>query len=295
MNARASTPFDRDRLQSFARLTRLDRPIGILLLLWPTLWALWLAAGGVPPLGTLAIFVLGTVLTRSAGCAINDYADRDIDGQVARTRDRPLATGALRPTDALLATGVLLSAAFALVLLTNTLTVALSLPAAALAIAYPFTKRVTHFPQVVLGAAFAMAVPMAFAAVRSTVPASAWVVFAAAVLWAIAYDTLYAMADRDDDVIAGVKSTAVLFGRHELTLVAVAHVGMLALLGVVGALHQLGAAWYLGLAAAFALAVRQWRHARTRSARHCFEAFKQNSLLGAVVFVGLVLDVQFVG
>jgi len=295
VTARASPPIDPSTARAYLRLLRLDRPIGIGLLLWPTLWALWFAAGGVPPLATLAIFVLGTVLTRSAGCAINDYADRHIDGRVARTRHRPLATGELRPRQALVAAALLMAIAFALVLLTNRLTVVLSFGALLLAAAYPFTKRVTHFPQAVLGAAFAFSVPMAFAAVQGSVPGQAWILFAATLVWALAYDTLYAMADREDDLTIGVKSTAVLLGRHDLTLVRIAHLTTLALLVWLGTLDGRGAAWYTGLAVALVLAVRQWRHAAGRDPARCFEAFVRNNGLGAVVFAGLVLDMAVHG
>jgi len=274
------------------RLVRLDRPIGILLLLWPTLWALWFAADGMPPIGTLVIFVLGTVLTRSAGCAVNDYADRHIDAYVSRTSGRPLATGELRPRDALVVAAVLMAAAFALVLLTNRLTVMLSFVALLLATAYPFTKRITHFPQVVLGAAFAIAIPMGFAAVQNAVPPLAWGLFVATLVWALAYDTLYAMADREDDLKLGVKSTAVLLGRHDLTLVIGSHLTMLGLLAALGLHDGRGLFWYAGLVVALGLAVRQWRHVVDRDPAHCFAAFLQNSLLGGAIFAGLVLDLS---
>jgi len=287
-NARLLT--DPAKRRAVLRLVRLDRPIGILLLLWPTLWALWFAADGAPPLGTLVIFLLGTALTRSAGCAVNDYADRHIDGGVARTRHRPLATGELAPRDALVIAAALMAIAFALVLLTNRLTVMLSFAALVLAVAYPFTKRITHFPQVVLGAAFAFSIPMAFAAVQDSVPPLAWGLFAATLVWAVAYDTLYAMADREDDLKLGVKSTAVLLGRHDLALVIGAHLTMLVALAVLGAQHGRGIGWFAGLTLALGLAWRQWRHAAEREPARCFEAFLQNNLLGAVVFAGLVLD-----
>lgn len=278
------------KLPHFVALARLDRPIGILLLLWPMLWALWFAAGGVPPLGTLAIFLTGCVLTRSAGCAVNDFADRRIDGRVARTRGRPLATGALSPREALVAAALLMAMAFALVLTTNRATVLMSFGALALATAYPFTKRVTHFPQVVLGAAFAFAVPMAFTAVTGATGGVAWTLFASAVAWAIAYDTLYAMADRDDDLVIGVKSTAVLFGRADLALVAAAHATALVLLVAVGAHTGRGACFYAGLAVAAALAAMQLRLAADRDPAHCFRAFVDNHRLGLAVFAGTALD-----
>ena len=283
------------KLPHYVALTRLDRPIGILLLLWPTLWALWFAADGVPPPSTLAIFVAGTVLTRSAGCAVNDFADRRIDGRVARTKHRPLATGALSGREALGAAAVLMALAFCLVLLTNRATVLMSFGALALATAYPFTKRVTHFPQVVLGAAFAFAIPMAFTAVTGSTNGVAWTLFAAAVAWAVAYDTLYAMADREDDLAIGVKSTAVIFGRADLALVGAMHATVLALLVLVGLETGRGIFWYAGLVAAAALAALQLRLASDRDPAHCFRAFLDNHRLGMAVFVGLALDFALAG
>ncbi len=278
------------KLPHFIALVRLDRPIGIFLLLWPVLWALWFAAGGVPRLDVLVIFVLGTVLTRSAGCAINDYADRHVDGHVARTKHRPLAAGTLSPKDALLAAAVLMLAAFALVLLTNRLTILLSVAALLLAACYPFAKRHTHWPQVVLGAAFAWAVPMAFAAQTGSVPLLGWVVFLAVVLWAVAYDTLYAMADRKDDLIIGVKSTAILFGRADLAVVAVVQAMVLILLGHAGTLAGRGTVFAAGLAVAALLALYQIWLARHREPEACIQAFLNNNLLGLVVFSALVFD-----
>ena len=279
-----------DKLPHFVALTRLDRPIGILLLLWPTLVALWFAAGGVPPTKLLLIFVAGTVLTRSAGCAVNDFADRRIDGRVARTRHRPLATGALSAREALAAAAALMGCAFALVLLTDRATVLLSFGALALATAYPFAKRVTHFPQVVLGAAFAFGIPMAFTAVTGTTGAVTWTLFAAAVAWAVAYDTLYAMADREDDLAIGVKSTAVILGRADLAVVAAMHALSLALLALAGAMDGRGAAWFAGLAVAAVLAAMQLRLAADRDPAHCFRAFVDNHRLGLAVFAGAALD-----
>ena len=278
------------KLPHFVALTRLDRPIGVLLLLWPTLWALWFAAGGVPRLDTLAIFVAGTVLTRSAGCAINDFADRRIDGHVARTRHRPLASGALRPREALAAAALLMALAFALVLMTNRLTILLSFVALALAGAYPFTKRVTHLPQVVLGAAFGFAIPMAFAAETGTVPPLAWALYGTALLWTVAYDTLYAMADREDDLKIGVKSSAILFGRADLAVVALLQSAVIVLLAVIGLHEGRGGPYLAGLAVAAVLAVRQLRSVRDRDPARCFAAFLDNNRFGLAVFVGLALD-----
>ena len=278
------------KLPHFVALTRLNRPIGIYLLMWPMLWALWFAAKGIPRLDVLLIFVLGTVLTRSAGCAINDYADRNFDAHVARTRARPLATGALSARDALLATAVLLGVSFLLVLLTNALTIQLSLVAAALAIAYPFAKRYTHWPQIVLGAAFGFAVPMAYAAQTNAVPAQAWWLYLAAILWALAYDTLYAMADRDDDLKIGIKSTAILFGRYDLLIVGVLQVIVIALLTFIGWQDGRGIVYFLSLLSAFGFIGYQLWIARERNPARCVQAFLNNNWLGMTVFAGLVLD-----
>lgn len=279
-----------EKIPHFVALTRLDRPIGIFLLLWPTLWALWFAAGGVPDVDILIIFVLGTVLTRSAGCAVNDYADRDIDGQVARTRNRPLATGALSGHEALVAAAVLMLIAFALVLATNRLTILLSFVALALACTYPFTKRVTHFPQVVLGAAFGFAIPMAYAAQTNALPPIAWALYATAVIWAVAYDTLYAMADREDDLRIGVKSTAVLLGRADIAVVGALQLLVLASLAMIGRHEERGLPYSLGLCLALVLALRQLWMVRDRVPARCVAAFLDNNRLGFVVFAGLVID-----
>lgn len=271
-------------------LTRIDRPIGILLLLWPVMWALWLAANGVPSLSILVIFIVGTVLTRSAGCAINDYADRHWDGKVKRTENRPLANGNLAPKDALITTAVLMLLAFVLVLFTNTLTIKLSFVALFLAVLYPYTKRVTHWPQLFLGLAFAWAVPMAFAAQISSVPTTAWIVFAAAVIWALAYDTLYAMVDRDDDLKVGIKSTAILFGRHDLLMVGVAQTTMLCLMLLAGHLNGRGWIFFIGLCVAAFLVAKQLHSCRHRDRDECFKAFINNHQVGLIVFIGLASD-----
>ncbi|MFK7889598.1 MAG: 4-hydroxybenzoate octaprenyltransferase [Granulosicoccus sp.] len=280
------------KLPALVALTRLDRPIGIYLLLWPMLWALWFAADGIPSLSILLVFVAGTILTRSAGCAINDYADRDIDSHVSRTSNRPLANGELQPRDALLVTAVLMALAFILVLQTNPLTIKLSFIALALAILYPFTKRITHLPQVVLGAAFGMAVPMAYAAQSNTLPASAWWLFLAALIWAVAYDTLYAMADRDDDLKIGIKSTAILFGRFDLVAVLLLQLITLTLLAGVG--WQLGRGWYFfaSLVGALGFVAYQLYLARDRDSKRCLQAFLNNHWLGMCIFAGLALDFQ---
>jgi len=293
----AKGPFDilstyplREKLPHFVALTRLDRPIGILLLLWPMLWALWFAAEGIPKLDVLIVFVLGTVLTRSAGCAINDYADRHIDGQVARTHQRPLVSGALDGREALLLAALLMLVAFVLVLTMNRLTIALSVVALALAAVYPFSKRVTHFPQLVLGAAFGFAVPMAFAAETDSLPPLAWMLYGTALLWALAYDTLYAMADREDDLKIGVKSTAILFGRADIVVVALVQLLVIGLLAFIGQAEGRGLPYALGLVAAATLAARQLWMVRQREPARCLAAFLDNNRLGLAVFIGLVVD-----
>lgn len=280
----------RDRLQQYVLLTRINRPIGALLLLWPTLWALWVAAAGVPRLPVLIVFVLGVFLMRSAGCVINDYADRRVDPHVRRTNDRPIAAGRVAPAEALKLFVVLCLLAFALVLLMNTLTIALSLVAVVLAAVYPFMKRYTYLPQVVLGAAFGWAVPMAFAAQTGSLPQVAWVIFVANVLWATAYDTIYAMVDRDDDLRIGVKSTAILFGDMDRIMIAMLQALVLLALVLVGQERELGLWYYLGLAVAAAFAGYEQYLIRDRGRAHCFQAFLHNNWFGAAVFVGLALD-----
>lgn len=280
----------REKFPHFIALTRLDRPIGILLLLWPMLWALWFAAEGIPDLDVLIVFIIGTVLTRSAGCAINDYADRHIDGHVARTRARPLVSGALLGREALAAAAVLMLLAFLLVLTMNSLTIALSFVALALAALYPFSKRITHFPQLVLGAAFGFAVPMAFAAQSDSLPPLAWLLYMTALLWALAYDTLYAMADREDDMKIGVKSTAILFGRADILVVGLVQLLVIGLLAFIGQAAGRGLPYAIGLAVAAALAARQLWQVRRREPARCFAAFLDNSRLGLAVFLGLAVD-----
>ncbi len=280
----------RDKLPHYVSLTRLNRPIGIYLLLWPMMWALWFAAEGVPDISNLIIFVLGTILTRSAGCAINDYADRDLDAHVARTSERPLATGALTPTEALAAAAILMLFAFILVLFTNKLTVMMSFVALALAVVYPFTKRITYWPQAFLGLAFAFAVPMAFAAQINSVPFLAWCLFLAAVIWAIAYDTVYAVADRDFDIKMGMKSTAILFGNNELKIVFCLQLLVLVILFFVGLSYGRGAIYNLSLVGASGFVVFQNRITQTRDPEQCIRAFLNNHYLGMTVFIGLVID-----
>ncbi|HXV08983.1 MAG TPA: 4-hydroxybenzoate octaprenyltransferase [Burkholderiales bacterium] len=278
-----------DRLDAYEKLMRLDKPIGTLLLLWPTLWALWLAAGGVPHGKVLLIFVVGTLLMRSAGCAINDYADRDFDPHVARTRDRPLAAGRVKPVEALLLAAVLALIAFALVLMLNRLTILLSVVAACLAASYPFTKRFFVLPQAYLGIAFGFGIPMAYAAQLGQVPAVAWALLGANILWAIAYDTEYAMVDRDDDRKIGIRTAAILFGRCDVLAVMGFHAAFLAVLAAVGRYLDLDWPYYAGLAAAVVLIGYQYRLIRTREPARCFRAFLNNNWVGAAVFAGIAL------
>ncbi len=275
------------KLNAWWRLVRADKPIGTLLLLWPTLWALWLAAEGFPPWATLLIFVAGVVLTRSGGCVINDYADRWLDPQVARTNQRPLATGEISGTEALIGFAVIMLIAFGLVLLTNRLTVYFSLAALALAVFYPYSKRLIFFPQVVLGAAFSMAIPMAFAAVRGEVPQLGWLLFCANLLWTTAYDTLYAMVDRDDDLKMGARSTAILFGDLDRVAIGVLNGTFLLALFLLGQRAELGTVYYAALVLAALLLIYQLWLARAQQREPCFEAFLNNNWVGLVVFVGI--------
>ncbi|HEY5791082.1 MAG TPA: 4-hydroxybenzoate octaprenyltransferase [Gammaproteobacteria bacterium] len=283
-------PAWRERLRQYALLTRMHRPIGTFLLLWPCLWALWIAAGGVPEPLVLAVFCAGTFLMRSAGCAINDYADRDFDGHVARTRERPLAAGRVSPREALAVAAVLALLAFALVLLMNRLTIQLAFVGALLAATYPFTKRLTHLPQVYLGATFGWAVPMAFAAQSGALPLLAWLLYLAAIVWAVIYDTMYAMADRPDDLKIGVKSTAILFGRADRLVIGLLQGLLLLLLVLVGHLAGRGWPYACGLfVAASYMLHHQWL-IRTRDRDACFHAFLDNNWLGLAVTAGVVAD-----
>jgi 4-hydroxybenzoate polyprenyltransferase len=280
----------RHKLALYLQLIRFNRPIGTLLLLWPTYWALWLAADGMPSWKNLLIFTAGVVLMRSAGCAINDYADRHFDHQVERTQYRPLTVGAISTTEALGVAAVLALIAFALVLLTNPLTIALSLAAVLLAAVYPFMKRHTSLPQVVLGAAFAWSVPMAFAAETHTVPRAAWLIYTAVVLWTVAYDTFYAMVDRRDDLKAGIRSTAILFGDADRLITGALQAMTILALLLGGLRFELGVYWYLGVSVAAGLFAHQQWLIREREPAACFRAFLNNHWVGAAVFVGLVLD-----
>ena len=283
----------RDRLRLYWALIRGDRPIGWLLLLWPTWWGLWLAAEGVPPWWTLFVFTAGVWLTRSAGCVVNDYADRWLDGQVERTRHRPLATGAVRGREAAAVFAALMLAAFALVLTLNRLTVLLSFIGIALAMTYPYLKRHTYLPQVYLGLAFGWGIPMAFAAIRGEVPPIAWVLYAANIAWATAYDTWYAMVDRDDDIAAGARSTAILFGDIDLLALGVLYALMFAALATVGVRAGFGAIYWCALAVATLLVAYEFGIARHRDRESCFRAFLHNHWVGATVFAGMALDYAF--
>ena len=283
----------KDRLNAYERLMRLDKPIGILLLLWPTLWGLWFAAGGVPPVDVLIIFVTGTVLMRSAGCVINDFADRNFDPHVERTKDRPLAAGVIQPAEALLLAGALLLLAFGLVLFLNALTIMLAFAGAALAIIYPFVKRVFPLPQAWLGVAFGFGIPMAYAAQWNALPPVAWVLLIATMFWAIAYDTEYAMVDRDDDIKIGVKSSAILLGRYDVAGVMAAHALFIATLLGVGWWQRRGVPYYAGLFAGLGLAVYQYWLIRDRARAQCFKAFLNNNWVGCVIFIGLAADLWF--
>jgi 4-hydroxybenzoate polyprenyltransferase len=278
-----------DRLYQYYLLTRLHKPIGILLLLWPTLWALWIAAQSMPPIPILLVFVAGVVLMRSAGCVINDYADRDFDPHVQRTQVRPIAAGRVSPSEALVLFALLCVVAFILVLTLNRLTLYLSFGALLLAALYPFTKRYTYLPQLVLGAAFGWAIPMAFAAVQDQVPKIAWLLFVVNILWTTAYDTFYAMVDRDDDVKIGVKSTAILFGSADRLVIGVLQILVLVGLILIGRLGGLGLYYYLGLLIAAGLALYQQYLARNRDRAGCFQAFLNNNWFGAAVFSGIFL------
>ncbi len=276
------------RLILYARLVRLDRPIGILLLLWPTLWALWLAAGGAPPLDILLLFVLGVVLTRSAGCAANDYFDRRFDPEVRRTARRPLASGVLHPVEALAVSAVLFLLAFALTWLLHPLVRLLAVGALLLAVTYPLIKRFFPLPQLHLGLAFSCSVLLAYAAVRGELPVDAWLLFTANLLWTLSYDTFYAMCDREDDRRLGLHSSALYFGDRECLLVALMQALFLLLLCLVGSRLQLSWPFYLGLAAAALTFIHQGRLARTREPSLCFRAFLNNNYSGTLIFVGVL-------
>lgn len=278
------------RALDFIQLTRMDKPIGIYLLLWPTLWALWIAAKGVPSLSNLLIFVFGVILTRAGGCVINDFADRKVDGHVKRTEQRPLVSGKISSKEALVFFALLMGISFLLVLCTNAPTIWLSLGGLALAASYPFMKRYTYYPQVVLGAAFSWGMPMAFTAETGSVPAAAWLLYIANLLWTVAYDTYYAMTDREDDLKIGVKSTAILFGDADRVINLSLQGLALGCLLLAGAQFDLGGWFHLGLLAAAACFVWEFWYTRDRDPQRCFRAFLHNHWAGLLIFVGIVLD-----
>jgi len=278
------------KLEAYKRLMRMDKPIGTFLLLWPTLWALWLASAGHPDWTVVAIFTLGTFLMRSAGCVINDIADRNFDGHVERTHLRPLVSGEVSVKEALTLAAGLSLLAFGLVLTLNGLTILLSLPALLLAITYPYTKRFFAFPQAYLGIAFGFGIPMAFAAVQSAVPSEAWLMLLANVCWSLAYDTEYAMVDRKDDLRIGIRSTAITFGRFDVTWIMGFYMLMLALMGYVG--HVLNVAWpyYFGLMSALGVVFYHYQLIKNREEAKCFKAFLHNNWLGAILFFGILIN-----
>lgn len=288
-SAEATRTPSKPRWLSYWQLMRFDKPIGTLLLLWPTLWALWIAGEGKPDIKVVVIFVLGTIVMRAAGCVINDYADRNIDGKVTRTRSRPLATGAISATEALVLFFVLCAIAFGLVLMTNPLTIKLSLGGVALAICYPFMKRHTFLPQVVLGAAFSWGIPMAFTAQTNELPSSVWLIYIANLIWTVVYDTFYAMVDREDDLKIGVKSTAILFGNNDKLITALLQVTTILALIMVATRFELGVYFYGSLVAASLLFWYQQWLVKYRDPQDCFRAFLNNNWVGAVIFIGILL------
>ncbi|MGU3523934.1 4-hydroxybenzoate octaprenyltransferase [Enterobacteriaceae bacterium C23F] len=278
------------KLLAYHRLMRTDKPIGALLLLWPTLWALWVATPGIPPLWILLVFIAGVWSMRAAGCVVNDYADRKFDGHVKRTAHRPLPSGDVSEKEARIVFSVLVLVSFLLVLTLNTMTILLSVVGLALAWVYPFMKRYTHLPQVVLGAAFGWSIPMAYAAVSEALPLSCWLMFIANICWAVAYDTQYAMVDRDDDLKIGVKSTAILFGKNDKLIIGILQVMTLALMAAVGWLSGLHWEFYWSIFIAGALFIYQQKLIKDRERSACFKAFMNNNYVGLVLFIGLAMS-----
>ena len=276
-----------DRLVLYAKLVRLDKPIGTLLLLWPTLWALWIAADGQPSSTLILIFSLGTLLMRSAGCAMNDYADRDFDLHVERTKNRPLTSGKISTKEALAVAGILALLAFLLVLQTNALTIALSFPALVIAASYPYTKRFFAIPQAYLGVAFGFGIPMAFAAQTGVVPALAWIMLLANIFWAIAYDTEYAMVDRNDDVKLGLNTSAILFANYDVVAVMISYALMIGIMAIIGITRGFGWIYYLGLAIAASMMGYHYFLIRNRDRAGCFQAFRHNNWVGGAIFAGI--------
>lgn len=285
------TSLQMSKLSAYIRLMRVNNPIGSLLLLWPTLWALWLSGMKIPPLNVLIVFVLGVFFMRAAGCVVNDFADRKIDGHVKRTRGRPLPSGAVTSKEAKVLFVSLVLISFLLVLTMNSMTIWLSLVGLLLAWMYPFMKRYTHLPQVVLGAAFGWAIPMGWAAVSETLPLTCWLLFLANICWTVAYDTQYAMVDRDDDLKIGVKSTAILFGRHDKLIIGLLQLATLVLLALTGWLSGLGGMFYWGLLLAGVLFIHQQKLIADRKREPCFQAFLNNNYVGLVLFVGIALSI----
>jgi len=281
---------NKQKLQAYAQLMRIDKPIGTLLLLWPTLWALWIAAEGFPDVSVLAVFIIGVFVMRSAGCVINDFADRKVDGFVERTKNRPLPSGRASAKEAIILFLVLALSAFLLVLTQNWLTVQLSVIGLLLAFLYPFMKRFTHLPQLFLGAAFSWAIPMAYAAQAGHFDNVVWLLFCVNVLWTIAYDTMYAMVDRDDDLKIGIKSTAILFGQYDKLIVGLLQLTSLLMLIGLGVSEQLGTLYYFALVVVFILFSKQQIAIKLRDKKSCFKAFLDNNWVGMVVFVALVLS-----
>ncbi|QWD72150.1 4-hydroxybenzoate octaprenyltransferase [Polynucleobacter sp. MG-5-Ahmo-C2] len=284
--------FLNDRLISYAYLIRLDKPIGILLLLWPTLWALWLASGGVPDLKILLIFVAGTFLMRSAGCAINDYADRNFDRHVQRTQARPVTSGKISGKEAVLIAAILALIAFLLIQTLNGYTKKLSVLALAVAFIYPFTKRFFAMPQAVLGIAFGFGIPMAYAAILNTIPLEAWILFIGNIFWAIAYDTAYAMVDREDDLRLGLRTSAITFGQFEVLAIAISYAILFISQIWVAQLTDLSNYFLVGWFAALACAVYHLKLISTRKREECFRAFRHNNYLGGFLFLGVVLGLS---
>jgi 4-hydroxybenzoate polyprenyltransferase len=278
------------RINAYERLIRLDKPVGALLLLWPTLWAVWIASNGRPAIDILLIFVVGTFLMRSAGCAMNDWADRDFDGRVARTRERPLAAGEIAPREALILAAVLAALAFCFVLFLNRFAILLSFAALAIACAYPFAKRFVPLPQLGLSIAFSFGIPMAFAAIRNVLPWECWALFAANACYAFAYDTEYAMVDRDDDLKVGIHTSAITLGRHDVAAVMASYALMLAFLAWIGIALPLGWPFFAGLAVAAAMMLYHFTLIRGRSRDGCFRAFRHNNWVGLSIFAGIVLS-----
>lgn len=269
---------------------RFDKPIGVYLLLWPTYWGLWFASSGRPSLKNFLIFTIGVLVTRAAGCVINDYADRHVDGEVARTKHRPIPAGEIAPKHALVLFSALLFVALILVIQTNLLTMILAVIGACLALIYPFLKRLTHLPQLGLGLAWSWTVPMAFAAEQQALPAGLWLISAAIVLWTVAFDTYYAMVDREDDLKIGVKSTAILFGKQDLLIIAILQISTLVLLYLAGNYFNRSGMYDLGLVISAGYFIVQHFQARSRESEGCFKAFLNNHRVGMVVFIGLALD-----